>query len=133
MPIPQVPDVTVQWLTNNMYWGLRTSGDPAALREPFMRALRAVDRDVPASAMKTMDEALDVALAPRRANLWLVRAFAALALELAAAGTYAVTTFSVALRRRELTIRAALGATAARNIIVVMVAAGRLLGAGLGV
>jgi len=133
VPIPQVPDVTVQWLTNNMYWGVRTSGAPAALREPFMRALRAVDRDVPASAIKTMDEALDVALAPRRTNLWLVRAFAALALGLAAAGTYAVTAFSVALRRRELAIRAALGATGARNIIAVMIDAGRPLGAGLAV
>jgi len=133
VPIPQVPDVTVQWLTNNMYWGVRTSGDPAALREPFMRALRAVDRDVPASAMRTMDEALDVALAPRRTNLWLVRAFAALALALAAAGTYAVTSFSVALRRRELAIRSALGATGARNIIAVMVDAGRPLGAGVAV
>jgi predicted permease len=133
VPIPQVPDVTVQWLTNNMYWGVRTSGDPAALREPFMRALRVVDRDVPASAMKTMDEALDVALAPRRTNLWLVRGFAALALGLAAAGTYAVTAFSVALRRRELAIRAALGATGMRNIIVVMIDAGGPLGAGLAV
>ena len=133
VPIPQVPDVTVQWLTNNMYWGVRTSGNPAAFREPFMRALRAVDRDVPASAMKTMDEALEVALAPRRTNLWLVRAFAALALGLAAAGTYAVTAFSVALRRRELAIRAALGATGARNIIGVVVDAGRPLGAGLAV
>jgi putative ABC transport system permease protein len=131
VPIPQVPDMAVQWLTNNMYWGVRTSGDPAALREPFTRALRAVDRDVPASAMKTMDEALDVALAPRRTNLWLVRAFAALALGLAAAGTYAVTAFSVALRRREMAIRAALGASARRNIATVVADAGRPLSVGL--
>jgi putative ABC transport system permease protein len=133
VPIPQVPDATVQWLTNNMYWGVRTSGDPGALREPFRRALRGVDRDVPASAMKTMDEALDVALAPRRTNLWLVRAFAALALGLAAAGTYAVTAFSVALRRREMAIRAALGASGRRNIVTMVVDAGRPLGAGLAV
>jgi predicted permease len=131
VPIPQVPDVTVQWLTNNMYWGLRTSGDPAALRDAFTRALRAVDRDVPASAMKTMDEALEVALAPGRTNLWLVRAFAALALSLAAAGTYAVTAFSVALRRREMAIRAALGASARRNVATVIADAGWPLGAGL--
>ena len=35
-PIPQVPDATVQWLNNNMYWGVRTTGDPggAARRVP---------------------------------------------------------------------------------------------------
>lgn len=131
VPIPQVPNVTVQWLTNNMYWGIRTVGDPAAVREPFTRALRAVDRDVPASAIKTMDEALDVALAPRRTSLWLVRAFAALALALAAAGTYAVTAFSVALRRREMAIRAALGATSGRNVATLIAEASRPLGAGV--
>ena len=27
-PVPQVPDVTVQWLNNNMYWGVRTRRRP---------------------------------------------------------------------------------------------------------
>ena len=119
-PIPQVPDATVQWLTNNMYWGLRTTGEPGALRDAFRRALRQVDSDVPASAMRTMDEALELALAPRRMNLWLVRVFAILALLLAAAGVYAVTSFSVALRRREIAIRAALGARADQNMKTVV-------------
>src|SRR5215467_13934184 len=70
VPIPQVPDVTVQWLTNNMYWGVRTSGEPAALREAFLRTLHAVDRDVPASSMRTLEQTLDVVLTPRRLNLW---------------------------------------------------------------
>jgi putative ABC transport system permease protein len=130
-PIPQVPDVTVQWLANNMYWGIRTTGDPSSLRDAFRRALREVDPDVPASAMRTMDEALDLALAPRRTNLWLVRVFAALALLLAAAGVYAVTSFSVALRRREIAIRAALGATPDRNLRTVVADAARPIVAGL--
>jgi putative ABC transport system permease protein len=131
VPIPQVPDVTVQYLANNMYWGIRTDGDPAALGEPFRRTLHAVDPDVPASAIRTMEEALDVALAPRRLNLWLVRVFAALALGLAAAGVYAVTSFGVALRRRELAIRSALGARAGQNIRAVVVEAAKPLAAGL--
>ena len=130
-PIPQVPDATVQWLNNNMYWGVRTSGDPAALREAFRRTLRDVDPDVAASAMRTMDEALDMALAPRRMNLWLVRVFSVLALVLAAAGVYAVTSFSVALRRREMAIRSALGAQAAHNLRLVVADAARPIVAGL--
>jgi putative ABC transport system permease protein len=130
-PIPQVPDATVQWLNNNMYWGLRTAGDAGALRDAFRRALREVDPDVPASAMRTMDEALELALAPRRMNLWLVRVFAILALLLAAAGVYAVTSFSVALRRREIAIRAALGARPNQNLTTVVADAARPIVVGL--
>ena len=58
-PIPQVPDATVQYLNNNMYWG--AAHDTATRRrwsDAFRRALREVDPDVPASAMRTMEEAL---------------------------------------------------------------------------
>jgi putative ABC transport system permease protein len=131
VPIPQVPEPTIQWLTNNMYWGIRASTDPAILREAVRRELRAVDPDVPASAMRTMEEALSLALAPRRVSLWLVRAFAMIALLLAAAGVYAVTAFSVTLRARELAIRAALGARRDQNVRSVLVEAMRPIGAGL--
>jgi hypothetical protein len=130
-PIPQVPDPTVQWLNNNMYWGVRTAGDPSAFREAFRRALREVDPDVPAAVMRTMDEAIEIALAPRRMNLWLVRVFAILALGLAAAGVYAVTSFSVALRRREIAIRAALGARTDQNLRTVVGDAARPIVLGL--
>ena len=131
VPIPQVPDATVQWLANNMYWGVRASGDPSALRDAFRRALRAADPDVPASAMKTMDEALEAALAPRRLILRLVGAFAAMALALAVAGVYAVTSFGVAMRRREMAIRAALGARVGENVRVVVADAAKPIVAGL--
>jgi putative ABC transport system permease protein len=130
-PIPQAPDATVQYLNNNMYWGLRTTGDPAALKDAFRRALREVDPDVPASAMRTMDEVLEIALAPKRTNLWLVRAFAILALLLAGAGVYAVTSFSVALRRREIAVRTALGARPLQNLRTIVADAARPLVAGL--
>jgi len=131
VPVPQVPDLTIQWLTNNMYWGIRASTDPALLREAVRRELRGVDPDIPASAMRTMDEALSLALAPRRVNLWMVRAFAMIALLLAAAGVYAVTAFSVTLRARELAIRAALGAPRGHNLRSVLIDAARPIGAGL--
>lgn len=133
VPIPQVPDNTVQWLANNMYWGVRTSGDPLAVRDAFKRALKQVDADVPAAAMKTMEDALDLALAPRRLNLQLVGAFAAIALVLAAAGVYAVTSFSVAMRRREMAIRAALGADGGANVRMMVWDAARPILAGLAI
>jgi ABC-type antimicrobial peptide transport system permease subunit len=116
-----------------MYWGVRTSGDPLAARGGFLRALKQVDGDVPAAAVKTMDDALDLALAPRRLNLQLVGAFAAIALVLAAAGVYAVTSFSVAMRRREMAIRAALGADGSANMRLLVWDAARPILAGLAI
>jgi putative ABC transport system permease protein len=117
--IPQVPEPSIQWLANNLYWGIRTAGDPAAVREMVRREVRAIDADVP-TAMRTMDEVMELAVAPRRLNLWLVRVFGLSALILAAAGIYAVTAFSVSIRTREIGIRAALGATPSQNFAVVI-------------
>jgi putative ABC transport system permease protein len=110
---------------------VRTAEDPNALREAFRRALKQIDPDVPAAAVRTMDEALDIGMAPRRMNLWLVRVFAGLSLLLAAAGVYAVTTFTIALRRREIAIRAALGASLSHTVRTIVVDAVRPVVAGL--
>jgi len=132
VPIPQVPEATIPWLMNNFYWGVRTSIDPAVLREAVRREVRAVDPDVPASMTRTMEEMMETAVAPRRMNLWLVRMFGAAALLLAAAGIYAVTAFTVSTRTREIGIRAALGARPAQNLRVVLSDIIRPLAAGLG-
>jgi ABC-type antimicrobial peptide transport system permease subunit len=94
------------------------------------REIKTVDADVPAS-MRTMDEMMDVAVAPRRLNLWLVRVFGIAALALAAAGIYAVTAFSVSIRTREMGIRAVLGARPSQNFIVVIADVSRPMLAGL--
>jgi putative ABC transport system permease protein len=128
--IPQVPEPSIQWLANNMYWGVRTMGDPAAVRELVRREITRVDADVPAST-RTMDDMMAVAVAPRRLNLWLVRVFGIAALTLAAAGIYAVTAFSVSIRTREIGIRAVLGARPAQNFAVVIADVSKPLCAGL--
>jgi putative ABC transport system permease protein len=131
VPIPQVPEGVIPWLMNNLYWGVRTATDPATLREAVRREIQSIDPDVPASLMRTMDEMMEIAVAPRRLNLWLVRMFALAALVLAAAGTYAVTAFTVSTRTREIGIRAALGARPAQNLRVVIAETARPLAAGL--
>jgi len=133
--IPQVPEPTIQWLTDNLYLAVRTTGDPQLLREPVRKVIRSVDADVPASLMRTMDEMMEAAVAPRRLNLWLVRVFGLAALLLAAAGIYAVTAFSVSTRTREIGIRSALGARPAQNFGVVVgdIAKPLVLGLAVGV
>ena len=70
-------------------------------------------------------------MAPRRLVLALMAAFGALALLLAGIGLYGVLAFSVARRTPELGIRAALGATRASLLALVLTRGLALIAAGL--
>ncbi len=120
VPISQVPDATTIWLANNMYWVIETDGAPFAAANAARREIAAVDPGVPASFVRSMDQWIGVSLAPRRFNLELVEAFAVAALLLAIVGVFAVSASAVASRTREIGIRAALGASKA-NVIGLMI------------
>ena len=120
VPIAQVPDQTTIWLANNMYWVLHTDGAPLAVASTVRREIAAVDPAVPASFVRSMDQWMAGTLAPRRFNLQLAAAFAAAALLLAMVGVYAVSAAAVAARRREIGIRAALGASRIEVIALVL-------------
>ena len=120
VPIAQVPDQTTIWLANNMYWVMHTDGAPLAVANAVRREIAAVDPAVPASFVRSMDQWMAGTLAPRRFNLQLVAAFAAAALLLAMVGVYAVSAAAVAARRREIGIRAALGASRREVIALVL-------------
>jgi putative ABC transport system permease protein len=111
VPIPQVPDATSIWLGNNMYWLVASRDGEPPLAAAIRHELRAVDAQVPASFIRTMDDWLEASMASRRFNLRLVVFFAVSALVLAAIGVYAVASAAAALRVREMGIRTALGAT----------------------
>jgi predicted permease len=111
VPIPQVPDATSVWLANNMYWVLKTDGDPLRLANPVRRELAAADPNVASSLVRSMDTWVGLSTEARRFGLAVAIAFAAIALLLALIGVSAVSAEGVAARARELGIRSALGAS----------------------
>ena len=89
---------------------IRTTSEPRALVVAVQRELRSVLPTVAVENVKTLEQIRDDSLASRTFAMQLLVGFAVVGSVLTLVGIYGVLSLSVASRRRELAIRAAVGA-----------------------
>lgn len=123
------------WHPFTMQLAVRTTSQPAGLTSAVTAAIHSIDPTQPVVDVMAMDDLIATSLSQRRFSMFLLAAFAILALLLAAAGIYSVLSFAVRRRVREIGIRVALGADT-KDILRLVVTEGMkpaLLGLALGV
>ncbi len=95
------------------------------------RIFHDLDPALPVPAVSTLRRIYQAALAPSRLNMRLMLGFGAAAVGLAMLGVYGLLSYVVALRRREFSIRIALGARPPQVLASVLAETGRLAVGGI--
>lgn len=89
---------------------IRTTGEAAAMAAFLRSVMHDLDPNLPVGRLRTMEATVASVVAKPRTYAVLVGLFAAIAVGLAAAGTYGSLSFDVARQTRTIAIRRALGA-----------------------
>jgi putative ABC transport system permease protein len=113
---------------------LRASGNLDSLAAELPKQVLALDKDLPITDIRPLEEVGAHAVSTAKFSLMLVGTFAGLALVLAAIGIFGVVSYSVTQRTHEIGIRMALGASQ-QNVLGMILRQGASLaafGAGLG-
>ena len=110
---------------------VRTAGEFSAVAAAMREALRAADRDLAVSDIRTFGDEMEAELRSQDLIMAVFAGFAAIGLIVAVTGIYGVTAFSVGQRRHEIGVRLALGASAPGVVRLIMGGSFRLIGLGV--
>jgi putative ABC transport system permease protein len=113
---PTVYSPVVSGFDGDFILHLRMRGDPAAAIAPVREALRRLAPDLPFLEIRTLRQEVETSLWQERLLAWLSALFGSFAAVLAGIGLYGALDFAVKARRREVGVRAALGASPLRVV-----------------
>jgi putative ABC transport system permease protein len=116
-----------------MHSVVRTRVEPLSLEPAVKNLVASMDRNIPVTDVRTMQDRIGLELAQPRFAMVLLSAFSGLALVLTLVGLYGVMAYSVARRRREIGVRLALGAPRAMVFRMVLQQAALLVIIGVGI
>lgn len=119
-----VPAVAAGDIDGNLL--LHTTAPSAQLTPVIRERLWRVDPEITIMSAEPLRDRVERSLADDRFRMTLMSAFSAVAALFSLLGIYGVMSRSVARRRREMALRTALGAPAARLVAMVLAEAGRI-------
>jgi predicted permease len=130
-PSPAMMIPLLQFYSSTAVLSVRTASDETAIGGALQRALREIDPQVPFYNVSALADHTKAATFQQKMAGNLLVVFGALALALAGIGSYGVLSYLVGMRRREIGIRLAVGATRADVFRLVAGSGARLIGMGL--
>ena len=126
VPFAQVPQASTAIV-------VRTSSDPLALSSAMMARVRSIDADEPPYDVRSLEQVISDNVSGVQSSAQMMMVFGFTALVLAAAGIFAVMSYSVTQRTHEIGVRMALGARRFDVLRLVVGKAIKMAAAGLAI
>jgi predicted permease len=130
-PFLQMPDPQVATTPSGIVAMVRARGEPSAMVGALRTIVQTHGSENAMYGVRTVDEIIESYQATRRLAMYILAAFAALALVLSCVGIYGVVSYIVAQRTTEIGIRMALGASATDIMKLVVRQGGKLVVVGV--
>jgi macrolide transport system ATP-binding/permease protein len=130
-PAPSVMLPILQFYASTAVVNVRTATDLDTMSGQLQRSMREIDPSVPFYNVSKLSDHIKAATFQQKLAGDLLVVFGALALLLAGIGSYGVLSYLVGMRRREIGIRVAVGATRADVFRLIAGSGARLIGTGV--